>query len=139
MTTEADNFLLNTQRGCFPHTERVIFPVLFSHSFAELRINRRRRCLLAQNEEWELNFSVALSEGLDTADTQAHVPTHTEETGGREDPEHRREKGQRTSAHACLGIKRKKMKDGDWDEAWCWGHYNEPANLLTPPPKHPGG
>lgn len=78
MTTEADHFLLDTQRGCFPHTERVIFPVFFSHSFAELRINWRRRCLLAQNEEWELNFSVALSEGLDMADTQAHVPTHTE-------------------------------------------------------------
>lgn len=78
MTSEADHFLLDTPRGCFPHTEWAIFPIFFSHSFAELRINRRRRCLLAQNEEWELNFSVALSEGLDMADTQAHVPTHTE-------------------------------------------------------------
>lgn len=86
MTTEADHFLLDTKRGSFPHTERVIFPVFFSHSFAELRINRRRRCLLAQNEEWELNFSVALSEGLDMADTHR-------EKGGREDPEHRCKKG----------------------------------------------
>lgn len=54
---------------------------------------------------------MALSEGLDMTDTQAHVPTHTEK--GEEERIQSITVKKAKDECVCLGIKRKKMKDGD--------------------------